>query len=163
MNVEEAYQHWAGQYDTNLNKTRDLEAKALMADLNTVRFQNCLEIGCGTGKNTTFLMTKGEQIVSVDLSENMLAIARQKITAKNVTFLKADLNGEWNFTHQKFDLIVCSLVLEHIENIRRIFQQMDKHLLPGGIVYIGEFHPFRQYSGSKPRFQHEDGEEQEVP
>lgn len=29
MNVEEAYKHWSAQYDTNQNKTRDLEAISL--------------------------------------------------------------------------------------------------------------------------------------
>lgn len=160
MNVEEAYKHWANQYDTNLNKTRDLEARSLRENLNEIQFQNCLEIGCGTGKNTEWLITKGEDILSIDLSEEMLQIAKQKISNENVTFLKFDINNEWNFTNQKFDLIVCSLVLEHIENIERIFQLMNQHLLPGGTIYIGEFHPFKQYSGSKPRFENENGEQE---
>lgn len=29
MNVEEAYKHWSAQYDSNQNKTRDLEAISL--------------------------------------------------------------------------------------------------------------------------------------
>jgi ubiquinone/menaquinone biosynthesis C-methylase UbiE len=50
MNIKEAYNHWAKQYDTNLNKTRDLEAVALRESLANISFQTCLEIGCGTGK-----------------------------------------------------------------------------------------------------------------
>ena len=54
MSVEQAYNNWAEQYDSNENKTRDLEAKALREVLADMIFENCLEIGCGTGKNTRF-------------------------------------------------------------------------------------------------------------
>lgn len=52
MNVQQAYNIWADQYDTNQNKTRDLEGIALREILQDIHFENCLEIGCGTGKNT---------------------------------------------------------------------------------------------------------------
>lgn len=52
MNVETAYNKWAEQYDTNENKTRDLEGVSLRKTLANINFEECLEIGCGTGKNT---------------------------------------------------------------------------------------------------------------
>jgi len=52
MNVKEAYKQWAKQYDTDQNKTRDLEALSLRETLKEINFKNGLEIGCGTGKNT---------------------------------------------------------------------------------------------------------------
>ncbi len=157
MNVEEAYRYWSNQYDTNLNKTRDLEAVSLREVLKDTQFENCLEIGCGTGKNTEWLINKGNKILAIDLSEEMLAIAKEKVVAENVSFLKADINENWDFTNRQFDLVVCSLVLEHIENIDRIFQLIAERLQAGGILYLGELHPFKQYSGSKARFENENG------
>ncbi|MDY0083595.1 MAG: methyltransferase domain-containing protein [Ignavibacteriaceae bacterium] len=159
MNVEEAYKYWSEQYDTNQNKTRDLEAISLRETLNDIRFENCLEIGCGTGKNTEWLITKGHKIIAVDLSEEMLTIARNKISNDNVQFLKADINEDWTFTNEKFDLVVCSLVLEHIENINRIFKLISEHLTENGILYIGELHPFKQYLGSKAGYENEEGKQ----
>lgn len=159
MNVEEAYKHWSAQYDTNQNKTRDLEAISLRETLNDIEFENCLEIGCGTGKNTEWLLTKGQKITAIDLSEEMLTVAKNKISSENVQFLKVDINEEWTFTDKKFDLIVCSLVLEHIENINRVFRLISERLTKSGIVYIGELHPFKQYSGSKASFENEDGKQ----
>jgi len=43
MNVESAYNQWSVQYDTNENKTRDLEAVALRKTLEPLSFSNCLE------------------------------------------------------------------------------------------------------------------------
>ncbi len=157
MNVEEAYKYWAEQYDSNQNKTRDLEAISLRETLSNIQFEHCLEIGCGTAKNTEWLLTKGNKITAIDLSDEMLAIARKKRINNQVQFLKADINQEWTFIHEKVDLVVCSLVLEHIENISRIFQLIASHLTQNGIVYIGELHPFKQYTGSKASFENADG------
>ncbi|MGC4233677.1 MAG: class I SAM-dependent methyltransferase [Niabella sp.] len=159
MNVEEAYKHWSEQYDTNQNKTRDLEAVSLRETLNEIRFENCLEIGCGTGKNTEWLITRGNKITAIDLSEEMLFIARKKNSNENVQFLKVDINKNWDFTNDKFDLVVCSLVLEHIENIDRIFKLISEHLTEKGTLYIGELHPFKQYSGSKASYENENGKQ----
>jgi 2-polyprenyl-3-methyl-5-hydroxy-6-metoxy-1,4-benzoquinol methylase len=159
MNVKEAYKNWAEQYDTNINKTRDLEAISLRDTLCEIKFEKCLEIGCGTGKNTEWLITKGKNLVAVDISDEMLAIAKQKITNKSVTFLKADVTKSWGFTSETFDLVVCSLVLEHIENIQNIIKHIADHLNDSGVLYIGELHPFKQYAGSKAKFETEAGEQ----
>ena len=75
MNVKESYNIWADQYDSNLNKTWDLEAISLRETLSGIDFENCLEIGCGTGKNTEWLSHKATHITAVDLSEEMLGKA----------------------------------------------------------------------------------------
>jgi predicted TPR repeat methyltransferase len=161
MKINEGYNIWAAQYDTNNNKTRDLEAKALRFVLNEVHFCTCLEIGCGTGKNTSWLITKATQITAIDFSEEMLIKAKEKIKLPNVIFIQSDIIKEWNFTHTKYDLIVFSLVLEHIKDLDFIFKQAAEKINDGGTIYIGEFHPFKQYTGSKARFELE-GKEQEL-
>ncbi len=159
MNVKEAYKHWSLQYDTNINKTRDLEAVSLRECLSKYKFSNCLEIGCGTGKNTEWLITKCDSVLAIDISDDMLSIAKQKLTDKKVSFINADITGNWNFTNEIFDLVVCSLVLEHIEDIKDVIKNIAAHLSIGGILYIGELHPFKQYTGSKPKFETEAGEQ----
>lgn len=159
MNVQDAYNIWADQYDTNNNKTRDLEAVALRETLTNIDFINCLEIGCGTGKNTEWLITKAARITAVDLTEAMLTKAKEKINNDSVQFLQADITKDWGFTNKKFDLAIFSLVLEHIEDLNPIFNKLSDVIISGGYVYIGELHPFKQYSGSKARFDTEQGQQ----
>ena len=159
LNVKEAYKFWSQQYDTNVNKTRDLEAISLRETLKDIQFESCLEIGCGTGKNTEWLLTKCKNILAIDISEEMLSVARNKINEKHIRFLNTDITQGWDFTAESFDLVVCSLVLEHIENIHGIIHKISEHLNPGGLLYIGELHPFKQYAGSKPKFDTEQGEQ----
>ena len=157
MNTEQAYNNWASQYDTNINKTRDLEAQALRNTLLAIPFESCLEIGCGTGKNTVWFIEKAKQVTSVDLSAEMLAKAKEKISCDSVQFVQADITTDWSFRNQLYDLVSFSLVLEHIEKLEHIFNQTSAALKRGGYVYIGELHPFKQYTGSKARFETAEG------
>jgi ubiquinone/menaquinone biosynthesis C-methylase UbiE len=159
MNIKEAYQEWSEQYDTNENKTRDLEALALRSVLSTIKFQNVLEFGCGTGKNTVWFEQNAQQLIAADFSEAMMAKAAQKIVTSNVEFVIADINKPWNFTADKFDLISFSLILEHVESIDEIFNKSNNVIQTGGFLYIGEFHPFKQYAGSKARYTTSEGEQ----
>ena len=157
MNTKQAYNIWSKQYDTNNNKTRDLEAFALKTTLADFHFDTCLEIGCGTGKNTEWLITKAKQITSVDLSDEMLVKAKEKITSGSVQFIQADITINWAFRKKLYELVTFSLVLEHIQNLEYIFSEVSKSLVAGGHIYIGELHPFKQYTGSKARFETENG------
>ncbi|GEO11645.1 class I SAM-dependent DNA methyltransferase [Segetibacter aerophilus] len=157
IDVKQAYNVWAEQYDTNNNKTRDLEARVLRSTLSNIDFKSCLEIGCGTGKNTEWLVEKAEKVLAVDLSDEMLAKAKAKITSDKVEFKQVNILSEWTFRTKLYDLVTFSLVLEHIENLDPIFQEVSNALVQGGHVYIGELHPFKQYAGSKARFDTEDG------
>jgi ubiquinone/menaquinone biosynthesis C-methylase UbiE len=157
MNVREAYDQWAEQYDTNQNKTRDLEAVSLRQALSGGRFKRTLEIGCGTGKNTEWLLSISDQLLAVDLSNEMLSIAKSKVLSDRATFQQADICKSWDFTSDTFDLVTFSLILEHISDLLPIFEKVYSILNPAGKVYIGELHPFKQYSGTKARFDTEKG------
>jgi ubiquinone/menaquinone biosynthesis C-methylase UbiE len=158
IDPREAYDQWAEQYDTNQNRTRDLEGLSLREHLAGKPLGRVLEIGCGTGKNTVWLVQHAESVSSVDLSGEMLARAREKVTDPKVRFVQADINRDWHFTEgERFDLVVFSLVLEHIEDLDAIFRKLHAVLDPGGRVYIGELHPFKQYAGTKARFETEEG------
>ncbi len=155
MNTRQAYNIWSKQYDTNNNKTRDVEAQALKTILADIHFNTCLEIGCGTGKNTEWLIIKAKKITSVDVSEEMLARAKEKIISDSVQFIQADITAHWAFRDKLYELVTFSLVLEHIQNLDHIFNEASKSLVTGGYVYVGELHPFKQYTGSKARFETE--------
>jgi ubiquinone/menaquinone biosynthesis C-methylase UbiE len=154
MTIDQSYDTWAAKYDSMLNKTRDLEKKAAQETLNRYDYKNIVELGCGTGKNTSWLLEKAEKVLAIDFSPEMQKIARQKINSPKVSFLHADLTKEWNI-HAWADLITCSLVLEHIRDLHFVFKQASETLLAGGYFYICELHPFRQYSGSKANYEKE--------
>lgn len=154
--IAAAYDEWSHIYDHNENKTRDLDAHCIRKSLGNRQFRNALELGCGTGKNTVYLAEVCAQLTAIDLSEGMLKKAAEKITAPHVTFVHGDLQRPLVFP-QPFDLVCCNLVLEHIEFLEPVFAQVASILEKGGSFFLSELHPFKQYAGSKARF--ERGEE----
>ncbi len=157
MNTEQAYDQWADQYDTNKNRTRDLEALALRMMLANITAERCLEIGCGTGKNTEWLAARCGHITAVDLSTKMLARAKEKVRSDRVVFTQADILQPWTFADGPYDLVTFSLVLEHVPDLDPILREAENMLTPKGRIYIGELHPFKQYAGTKARFTTEQG------
>lgn len=154
MNTEQAYNQWARTYDTDPNKTRDLEQVAARRLLAGADFSTVLEIGCGTGKNTTWLAENAGTVTAADFSEEMMKRARAKTASAHVRFVTADLTQPWMF--DPATLIVCSLVLEHIDNLDFIFEQAARTLEPGGWFYVCELHPYKQLQGSRARFEQGD-------
>jgi ubiquinone/menaquinone biosynthesis C-methylase UbiE len=159
MDVKQAYNNWADQYDTNNNKTRDLEAISLRTTLANIPFDRCLEIGCGTGKNTEWLITKSKHVTAIDFSDRMISKAGKKISSDRVKFIQADIINDWTFADKQYDLVTFSLVLEHIENLDNIFKKVSNVTCATGFVYVGELHPFKQYTGTKARFATEEGQQ----
>lgn len=159
MSIEKAYNLWAQQYDSNENKTRDLDKETTIEILSKYTFENVLELGCGTGKNTKWLLEKAKKIIGLDFSQEMLNKAKEKINNSKVTFIKTDLLQPWEVTNEFADLITSSLTLEHIKDLDFIFKQAYLKLKSNGIFFINELHPFKQYIGSKARYESEKGTE----
>lgn len=157
MSIEKAYNQWSSQYDTNKNRTRDMDKKVTRHVLTDLEFNSVLELGCGTGKNTEWLQSRASNILAVDFSEEMLNIAKSKISYSKVIFQKADITKIWDWTVEKYDLITCNLILEHIKDLEFIFNQAFSKLESGGYFFISELHPFKQYNGTKARFESGDG------
>ncbi|MBH27264.1 MAG: SAM-dependent methyltransferase [Chloroflexi bacterium] len=147
------YNVWADQYDNNINPTRDLDKVVTQESLSDLNFSNVLELGCGSGKNTEWLITKADKLIGIDFSSRMLELARKKISSKNVSFICADLNEKWPVNNNSFDLATINLTLEHIKILDHIFNSLFVKLRKGGKCFVCELHPEKQLAGSKARFQ----------
>jgi malonyl-CoA O-methyltransferase len=157
MSIQKAYNQWSETYDTDRNLTRDLDQQVMQETLANRHFNSILEIGCGTGKNTAFLAQVAGVVHALDFSQGMIEKAREKVKAENVRFSVADLTQRWPSEVGTYDLLVCNLVLEHIEDLSFIFSEGSRVLVGGGRFLINELHPFRQYEGKKAVFQGEAG------
>jgi len=155
MRIQDAYTEWSTTYDSDRNLTRDLDQMATERTLTGRHYQNILELGCGTGKNTALLTSVGRQVLALDFSSGMLREAKTKVTADEVCFGRADLTKPWPVEARSFDLVVCNLVLEHIEHLGPIFAEASRALKAGGHFFLSELHPFRQYRGIQANFQRE--------
>ena len=153
VNIQDAYADWSITYDSDRNLTRDLDQAVTKETLANRRYHTVFEVGCGTGKNTALLAQLGERVCALDLSAAMLDQAKRKIQSDRVLFAIADLTKAWPCKTASVDLIVCNLVLEHIRDLSVIFSEAYRALVAGGQFFVSELHPFRQYQGTKAKFQ----------
>jgi len=98
---------------------------------------NVLEIGCGTGIFTRKLYdaTKA-RITGIDISEDLLEIARESTSAKDLSFVR-DNAMSMSFPDETFDVVVGSSVLHHLDfetSLKEIFRVLKK----GGRMMFGE-------------------------
>ena len=132
----------------------DLDQIVTRDNLSGLRCRSILELGCGTGKNTRLLSEIGEQVLAVDFSEGMLAKAKAKVDAPNVSFKTADITKPWTFAAAPVDLVVINLVLEHVADLSFVFAEAARCLEPNGRMFVCELHPFKQYLGLKANFEY---------
>lgn len=158
------YNKWAKSYDDYENST--VYVDEIYFPKHFLAYPQCevLEIGCGTGRHTQKLAKIGHNISALDLSENMLQIAKSrlanypKINFYNGDILDKDFLKKSGIGNKEFDIIILALVLEHIENIELLFKVLANLLSVGGRVIISDIHHSRMMAGSGARIK-EDGEE----
>lgn len=107
------------------------------------------EAGCGTGYTTHVISTvrRDVDILASDFSVGSLEFAKkfsQQNNYKKISFTHIDLR-EINLT-EKFDMVICSDVLHHIENPRPIFHNLCKQVKKNGVIIIGLYHPWGRFS-----------------
>jgi SAM-dependent methyltransferase len=95
-----------------------------------------LELGCGTGYFTRELARCGEDIVAVDVSPELLEIARANCSAPNVRY-EIQNAYELSYPGDSFDSVVGSSVLHHLE-IKEALRQVHRVLRPGGTMFFTE-------------------------
>jgi SAM-dependent methyltransferase len=94
-----------------------------------------LEIGCGTGLYTERFAKSGAEFVVVDLSKDLIRLARERKLPPTVQFLEksfedCDVDGP-------FDAVIGSSILHHLD-LERSWQKIYSLLKPGGQISFAE-------------------------
>lgn len=72
-----------------------------------------VDIGCGKGENAYDIAKKAKEVTGIDISENCIKLASKVNVRENLTYVQGDALT-YDFKN-KFDVIVLSNVLEHID------------------------------------------------
>jgi len=99
--------------------------------------ESILEIGCGTGHALTEFANKGANIIAIDISEKMLALARRKVQAANVGVCQAD-GLFMPVSDASFDSIFLSFTLELFDtpDMPNVMKECHRVLKPLGRIGI---------------------------
>lgn len=94
-----------------------------------------LDVGCGPGLFTTYAARTAGQAIGVDGSGEMLALAQGIAREKglgNTTFLQMRVEDVSDRIQDEFDLVLCSSVLEYLDNLSGSFELLCSRVKPGG-------------------------------
>jgi ubiquinone/menaquinone biosynthesis C-methylase UbiE len=150
--VARAYDRWASTYDTDANRTRDLDAMIVQRHAPSVDGLDVVELGPGTGKNTVWLAERARYVIGLDASPGMLAVARKRISAEHVHFVLHDIQTPWPVPSASIDVVLGNLVLEHVERVGDVLAESARVVREAGKVFICELHPIRQFLGGRAHF-----------
>jgi SAM-dependent methyltransferase len=99
------------------------------------RCQAALEIGCGKGEFSRRLAETSERVLALDLSPEMIRIARAQSTeCSNIDFQIADVMS-YDLPAEGFDCIASIATLHHLP-LREVVLKMKAALRPGGVLLI---------------------------
>jgi malonyl-CoA O-methyltransferase len=150
--VADAYDRWSRQYDDDQNATRDLDAFVLRQVPLQLTGARVLELGCGTGKNSAWLVSQARELIALDFSPGMLDVARRRVRSSTARFVEHDITRPWPVESESVDVVVGNLVLEHVRELAPVFAQAARVLRPGGQLFFCELHPYRQLRGGQAHF-----------
>ncbi|MGF1636669.1 MAG: class I SAM-dependent methyltransferase [Cyclobacteriaceae bacterium] len=148
----EAYQFLADYY-SEIAPTKDYNAyydrPAILSLLDPIEGKEILDAGCGPGIYSDLLTNMGAHIIGIDISENMIKLAKEK-NGLRCDFIIANLEEPLNiFENEKFDGIVSALAISYVEDLNPLFSEFHRILKPGGWIVFSTEHPFWSFSYHK--------------
>jgi len=94
-----------------------------------------LDVGCGGGTKSQYMINKGLKVIGIDFSEKMIEIAKREVPKNK--FLVMDMQDIGKL-EKNFDGIFLQAVLLHIKKkaVKGVLQKLLEKLKKGGYVYV---------------------------
>jgi S-adenosylmethionine-dependent methyltransferase len=147
---ESLFEAGSDRWRQGLGKVRDAVRQELITrqlarhlpELGTGRPPAVLDVGCGQGTQAIRLARSGYDVTAVDLSEELLALARATVEAGpdagalRLRFERADLLDLPAAYQGRFDVVCCHGVLMYLPSLAAGLQALVHAAGPGGIISV---------------------------
>jgi SAM-dependent methyltransferase len=155
VDVRSGYGEWVDTYEQTVQDAMDIE---LLERLDQVDWSGeVADLGCGTGRTGAWLAERGVTTIDgVDLTPEMLARARERGVYREL--IEADV-ADSGLPADAYDLVVTSLVDEHLADLRPLYAEAARVAKPSGSYVIVGYHPhFIMSSGMPTHYDSASGE-----
>jgi SAM-dependent methyltransferase len=133
---------YADAYDA-IYADKDYEAECRLIESIAARYgrgsSTVLDLGCGTGRHAVILAARGRSVVGVDVSTDMVAIARRRAADAGVSSVDFEVGDVRTFqSDSRFDvaLLMFAVLGYQLEDadVEATLETAARHLLPGGVL-----------------------------
>ncbi|MDD5477457.1 MAG: malonyl-ACP O-methyltransferase BioC [Candidatus Omnitrophica bacterium] len=134
------FSRYARLYDQYAS-VQNQAAFELADSLKNNNFSKILELGCGTGNYTLMLREEfnGARIKALDISEEMISVAQNKLKNEDIEFMVAD--AEKPIPDHDFDLITSNACFQWLDDLGKALRGYATSLRKGGAVCFSIFGP----------------------
>ncbi len=157
VDVATGYNGWASTYEQTVMDEMDLALLDRLHHPDWGRVRRAADLGCGTGRTGAWLRGRGiDRIDGVDLSEGMLARARERGVHDSLTLGDVRDSG---LASGAYDLVICSLIDEHLPELRPLYDEARRVAAPGATFVSVCYHPqFMMVTGMPTHYTDASGE-----
>lgn len=154
VNAQEGYDLWAASYNETPNPVVAMDYRYTLGILAPQPQEHILDAGCGTGRNLAGLLAAGSVPTGIDFSAGMLKVAQAQFP--DLSLVQADLQNVLPFADENFHAVLCALVGEHIAELKPLFAEFYRVLMPGGRLVFSVYHPAMAAAGREAKFETEE-------
>ncbi|MBI2587381.1 class I SAM-dependent methyltransferase [Candidatus Amesbacteria bacterium] len=104
-----------------------------------------LDVGCGVGRTALAAWEKGYRVLGIDMEQRVIEIAKQQLN-EAIKFKVADITKIKFADNKKFDVIVCSEVIEHVTKPQQVLDRAVSLLKEKGIFVMTTPNGMEQWS-----------------
>jgi SAM-dependent methyltransferase len=157
VDVRTGYREWVPTYEDTVQDVMDI---ALLDELGTIEWDavaRAADLGCGTGRTAAWLRAHGVAAIDgVDLTPEMLDVARER--GMHASLREGDV-ADTGLETGAYDLVIASLVDEHLATLGPLYGEAWRLAEPGGDFALVCFHPhFIMATGMPTHFTGASGE-----
>jgi SAM-dependent methyltransferase len=128
----EGWSAQAGSYDRLMGRVTDRVAEMLLDEAGVRPGERVLDVATGTGAVAAAAVARGAEVTGVDISEEMLALARRRVPEARFRVADAEDLG----VTEGFDVLVAAFLINHLPHPERAAASWASALAPGGRLVL---------------------------
>ena len=120
-----------------LHEINPLRLNFIKSSVN-IKGKKILDVGCGGGILSESLANEGADVTGIDQGDRVIKIAKlhAKESGIKVKYKHINIEDFYKNTDERFDVITCLEMLEHVPDPNSIINTCSKLLMPGGKIYF---------------------------
>jgi 2-polyprenyl-6-hydroxyphenyl methylase/3-demethylubiquinone-9 3-methyltransferase len=119
---------------------------AVQSLLPDVAGRDVLDAGCGPGHYAAWLARRGARVVAIDVTPEMVALARTHVAGLAVELHEADLERPLPLADQAFDVVLCPLVFDYVRDLGPTLREFRRVARAGATLVFSMGHPMQEWA-----------------